>query len=291
MNGKILNKKWFTLFLLPALTLYLIFVLLPIVWASIYSLQDWDGIGAMNFIGLQNYFKLFTDDPIFWQALVNTLVLMGISLVLIPAGLIMAIWLNTKIMLKSFFKTVIFLPLVMPSVVLGILWAQIYNPISGLLNSALVAFGLPHLQRAWLGEPETALLAILVVVLWQSIGFYVIVYLAGLQNIPEEMIEAAKIDGATDSVITLQIIIPLLSNLIKFTLIFNIITSLKYFDLVFIMTRGQPDHASEVVATHMYNQAFDLYNYGYASAIAFTLFMACVFLSFVLNRVFRRYEY
>ena len=291
MNGKILNKKWFTLFLLPALTLYLIFVLLPIVWASIYSLQDWDGIGAMNFIGLQNYFELLTDDPIFWQSLANTLVLMGTSLVLIPAGLIMAIWLNTKIMLKSFFKTVIFLPLVMPSVVLGILWAQIYNPISGLLNSALVAFGLPQLQRAWLGEPETALLAILVVVLWQSIGFYVIVYLAGLQNIPEEMIEAAKIDGATDRVITLQIIIPLLSNLIKFTLIFNIITSLKYFDLVFIMTRGQPDHASEVVATHMYNQAFDLYNYGYASAIAFTLFIACVFLSFVLNRVFRRYDY
>lgn len=275
----LLNRRAFWFFLAPAVILYSVFVMLPIIQSSFFSFHQWDGIGGMTFIGLGNYQRMLLEDQLFYKAAGNTFRLLLFSLLQLPLGLAFAVWLAKKRPGHSFFKTVIFMPVVVPTVVLGILWSQIYNPISGPLNSGLSALGLSGWCRAWLGEPATALPSIVLVVVWQMVGFYMVVYLAGIQGISSEVLEAAAIDGASSRQITARIIVPMLSNTIGFTLIFNIITSLRYFDLIYVMTRGGPNHTTEVIATYMFHEAFNVYHYGYASAIAFVLFGASLLVS------------
>lgn len=261
-------------FLLPALAVYAAFVLVPIVTSFFFSTLDWQGVGKQyTFVGLRNFRELL-GDPVFWKSLRNNLTLVVASLgTQLPLGLGLALLLNTPIRGVRLFRTIYFLPLLMSTVAVGILWTSIYNPAFGVLNSLLAAVGLGHWQRGWLGEESTALWAVIATICWQFTPFYMILFRAALMNIPEELYEAARIDGCAGWQLFRYITVPLLRGTIRTAALLSLIGSLKYFDLVFIMTGGGPNHATELMATYMYSQAFWRFRMGYASAIAVMLFL------------------
>lgn len=262
------------MFLLPALTVYSLFVVVPIITSFVLSTLDWQGVGNdFTFVGVRNFRELLSD-PMFWQSLRNNLTLVVASVgTQLPLGLGLALILNAPIRGVRLFRTVYFLPMLMSTVAIGILWSFIYNPSFGVLNILLNGIGLGHMQRGWLGEQSTALWAVIATICWQFTPFYMILFRAGLMNIPDELYEAARLDGCTGWQLFRYITVPLLRGTIRTAALLALIGSLKYFDLVFIMTGGGPDGATELMATYMYNQAFWRFRMGYANAIAVTLFL------------------
>ncbi|MEK3885020.1 sugar ABC transporter permease [Paenibacillus sp. PL2-23] len=284
-------KGWINriVFMSPAMLIYLIFMIIPIIYSFYYSIFQWDGVSDKEFIGFDNYFNL-TKDAVIYKTLMNSGLLTFWALVIqLPVGLLLAVLLSRQIKRGiRFFKTVFFLPVVLSTSVVGVLWGLIYDPNVGLLNQVLSAVGLDEWTRVWLGETESALNSIIAVVSWQYIGFYMVVYYAALQNVPDDVLEAAKIDGASEYRLLFQIKIPLIWHVINFTIIYCIVNSLKYFDLIYIMTNGGPNGSSEVIASYMFKQAFRFYDFGYASTISIFLFLLGVLLAIVLNKLFRR---
>lgn len=261
------------LFLAPALLVYLLYAIYPIGQTFVYSLRDWSGIGEGTYIGLANYQEAL-QDSIFWRALRNNLVLVVASIIIqLPISLALALLLSTRFLGWRFVRAIYFFPLLLSTVAIGLVWIQIYNPSFGLLNGALDAIGLGNLQRAWLGNEATALPAIIVAVCWQYIPFYMVLFIAGLTTIPTELYEAAKIDGSGKWESFRHITLPLLRPIIRTAAILSLIGSLKFFDLVWVMTGGGPNRASELMATYMYERAFFTFRMGYGSAIATLLFI------------------
>lgn len=261
-------------FVLPALTLYLIFVILPIFQSLYFSFFRWEGVGPLDqFIGLANFRKLLSD-PIFWQSLFHNFILVIASLITeLPLALILAILLTGKTRGKGFFRTVFFAPMVISTVASGYLWRWIYNPIFGLLNGVLNGLGLGTLARGWLGDSSLVLMCIIVAIIWRHTGFYMVLFMAAIEGIPEELYEAAQIDGASSWQLTRYITVPLLAGPMKIAAILVMVGSIKYFDLIWVMTHGGPGHASELVATYMYKQTFQYWRMGYGASLASTLFL------------------
>lgn len=276
------------LFVSPAFLIYLVFMIVPIILSFRYSFYEWNGIGDKVFSGLDNYLDLFKD-KILAISIKNSLLLTFWAVTIqLPLGLFFAVILTNSIRFKKFFQTVFFMPVVLSTAVLGILWTQIYDPNIGLLNQFLHLIGLGRWTHVWLGEVRYALGSIIAVVGWQYIGFYMVIYYAALQNIPEELLEAAKMDGANQWYVLTKILIPLIWHVISFTIIFAVVGSLKYFDLIYIMTGGAPNHTSEVIASYMVKQAFQYFDFGYASTISVVLFLLGVSFALGLNRVIKR---
>ena len=260
-------------FLLPSLIIYSIFVLWPIANSFYFSTLDWDGISPATQVGLDNYRALISDG-VAWQALWHNTVLVLASLIFqLPLGLALALVLLAPIRGTHLLRTVYFLPLLMSTVAIGILWSFIYNPTFGAANRVLEAIGLGALQQAWLGDPTTALPALVVVICWQFIPFYMILYRAGLTSIPGEVNEAAALDGASGGQRFRHVTVPLLRGTTRSAVLLSVIGALKYFDLIWVMTGGGPGRSTEVLATYMYSEAFSRNNYGYGSALAVVLFM------------------
>lgn len=261
-------------FIGPALLVYCIFVLYPIFSTFYYSLFEWSGIeSGATFAGLSNYLNILSDN-VFWMSLKNNLLLVVASLLTqLPLGLLLALLLFAPIRGVRLFRTVYFLPLLMSSVAVGILWIYIYEPNQGILNRTLDLIGLSFLKSSWLGSEETAFWAVVATICWQFTPFYMILFRAALVGIPEEIYESASIDGAGAWQKFRHITLPLLLPTIITSSILSIIGSLKYFDLIFVMTGGGPNNATELMATYMYKQAFSYFNMGYASTIAFVMFL------------------
>ena len=261
-------------FIGPALLVYAVFVLYPIFSTFYYSLFDWSGIdNSATFSGLSNYIGILSDD-VFWLSLKNNLLLVVASLLTqLPLGLILALLLFSPIRGLRLFRTVYFLPLLMSSVAVGILWIYIYDPNQGILNRTLDLVGLSFLKSSWLGSEETAFWSVVATVCWQFTPFYMILFRAALVGIPEEIYESASIDGAGPWKKFRHITLPLLLPTIITSSILSIIGSLKYFDLIFVMTGGGPNNSTELMATYMYKQAFSYFNMGYASTISFAMFL------------------
>ncbi|MBO2531943.1 raffinose/stachyose/melibiose transport system permease protein [Planifilum fulgidum] len=261
-------------FIGPALLVYCIFVLYPIFSTFYYSLFEWSGIeSGATFAGLSNYLNILSDN-VFWMSLENNLLLVVASLLTqLPLGLLLALLLFAPIRGVRLFRTVYFLPLLMSSVAVGILWIYIYEPNQGILNRTLDLIGLSFLKSSWLGSEETAFWAVVATICWQFTPFYMILFRAALVGIPEEIYESASIDGAGAWQKFRHITLPLLLPTIITSSILSIIGSLKYFDLIFVMTGGGPNNATELMATYMYKQAFSYFNMGYASTIAFVMFL------------------
>lgn len=261
-------------FIGPALLVYAVFVLYPIFSTIYYSLFDWSGIDSgATFAGLSNYIGILSDD-VFWLSLKNNLLLVVASLLTqLPLGLILALLLFSPIRGLRLFRTVYFLPLLMSSVAVGILWIYIYDPNQGILNRTLDLVGLSFLKSSWLGSEETAFWSVVATVCWQFTPFYMILFRAALVGIPEEIYESASIDGAGAWKKFRHITLPLLLPTIITSSILSIIGSLKYFDLIFVMTGGGPNNSTELMATYMYKQAFSYFNMGYASTISFAMFL------------------
>ncbi len=274
------NVLTISLFIAPALIVYIVYVLYPIVSTFIYSLYDWDGSSAGTFVGLHNYLNLL-GDSIFWTSLTNnTWVVLTSVFVQIPLGLIMALMLFAPIKGIRFFSSVYFFPFLMSTVAIGLLWVFMYDPINGVINKFINLFGFENI--AWLSEANTALIAVLIVVVWQFAPFYMILFKAAIVGIPEELYEAANIDGANALRKFFHITLPLLMPTIVSSSILAIVGSLKAFDIFYVMTGGGPNHGTELLGTYMFKQAFINFNMGYASAIAFVMFFIALVVTILI---------
>lgn len=281
---KVMSNKWIiALYVLPSLLLILAIVYIPIVLTGYYGLNKWNGIGAMNFIGLDNYQALIKD-KLFWNSAGHSLLLAvfsGISLILY---LIIAMVLSAKLKAVNLFRKIYLIPMLLSSVAIAQLWLKIFHPTNGILNSLLESIGFAN-PPAWLAEPSIVLFALFIPILWQYAGFYILIYYAALKNIPASLEEAAKIDGANALQIAYKIKLPLAMEVIKVTIVLAVVGSLKYFDLIYVMTDGGPNGSSEVMASYMYHQAFRAYDFGYGSAIGFFLLVICLIVTWIIRKL------
>lgn len=279
-------------FLAPAIILYAVFVLWPYGQSFYTSLTQWSGLSPnKTFIGLANFDKL-VHDPQFWNALRHN----GIMLVVLPLITIALALLFAALFTQGgqavpgadFYRVVFFFPQVMAVAIIGILWSFVFNPNAGLLNGFLRATGLGAFQRTWLGDPNTALGAVAAVVIWQAVGFYMVLFIAGMQAIPTSFYEAAIIDGATRWTMFWRITLPLLWDNLQVALVYIGIAALDLFTIVQVMTEGGPNQSSEVVAHYLYTTAFQYGQFGYATAIGVALLFLTLVLSLLTFTVTRR---
>ncbi|MEM5010478.1 sugar ABC transporter permease [Niallia taxi] len=277
------NKLAICLYVLPALILVLVLIYIPIVLTGYYGLMDWNGIGAMKFIGLDNYVQLIKD-KMFWNSTYHSVLLALFSAISLIFYLVISIILASRIKGANLLRKIYLIPMLLSSVAIAQLWLKIFDPTNGMLNKLLELFGMEN-TPTWLADPNLVLIAIFVPIIWQYAGFYIIIYYAALKNVPEEVIEAARIDGATPLQIAYRIKLPLISGVIKVTIVLAIVGSLKYFDLIYVMTGGGPNGSSEVIASYMYKEAFKTYNFGYGSAIGFALLIICLIMTWVIQKL------
>ncbi len=260
-------------FLLPALVIYAVFALYPMVDGLWLSFFDWDGVSAdRNWVGLENYVQIFTQDPVFWRAVQNSLIWVTLSLIIPTAiGLAFAVALDQKLRGRNAFRAALYLPAVIASIAVATMWSWMYNPIFGLVNAAMEALGLEWLIQDWLGDPDIALFSILVAYSWQATGAAMVLFLAGLQNVPTELREAARVDGANRRQVFRAVTFPALMPTFVVVTVLSIISSLKVFDLVYGMTLGGPAQSTQVLALWSYTQSFGLHDYGNGMAVAMVL--------------------
>ncbi len=273
----ILNTEKYAawLFILPAVTGILIFIIIPIFFSFGLSFARWDLLNPMQFAGLDNYKEILTE-PLFGKILLNTVVFAFSTSVLgVIIPIILAVILNSKIRGSEFFKTAYFLPFITPMIVIGIVWQWIFDPNIGLLNKVL------HLHINWLYDPHWAMPALIIVSVWKLIGYNMIIFLASLSGISNSMFEAAKIDGANPFETFLYVTIPLLSPTIFFVVIITAVSSFQIFDLIYLMTQGGPLDSTNVLVYAIYKNAFEYFNAGKASAIAYVLFVIILILTLI----------
>ncbi|MGN7760061.1 carbohydrate ABC transporter permease [Paenibacillus sp. 22594] len=279
-------------FVLPCLFLYVCLVFIPILVSLYTGLLKWDGLTSATFVGFGNFKDMFFNDPVFWPSVRRTLLYAVASMLEIPLCLGMAILLNRYVKKGNTLVSIYFTPVILSVVIIGQLWKTIYNPASmgGMLNGVLISLGLDSWTHNWLTEPKIAMFALYLVSLWQFFGYHLLIQYTGVQNIPDELYEAAKIDGAdgfkADRYITLPLIVPIF----KISIVLAFIGSLQAFDLVMVMTAGGPAHATDVISTHMYNSSFMSLKYGYGSAIASFLVVVCLVFTGFINTIFNRIE-
>ncbi|MCM3784664.1 sugar ABC transporter permease [Neobacillus mesonae] len=283
MDKVMSNKKMIALYVLPSLLLILALVYIPILLTGYYGLHEWNGIGAMKFIGLDNYKELL-QDSVFWSSAWHSLLLAffsGLSLIIYLA---VAMVVAGRIKGANLFRKIYLVPMLLSSVAIAQLWLRMYHPTNGVINSFLTSIGFDD-PPAWLAEPSLVLIALFIPILWQYAGFYILIYYSALKNIPTSLEEAAKIDGATGIQIALRIKLPLIMEVIKVTIVLSLVGSLKYFDLIYVMTGGGPNGSSEVMASYMYSEAFKSYDFGYGSAIGFFLLIICLVVTWIIRKL------
>ncbi len=279
------------LFLLPALILYAVFMLYPFFQSIYLSLTDWDGAQPVkNFIGLANYGEAL-HDPLVWSSLGHNLiwVVFGTA-VPILIGLLLAVLLQRRPRGFMLFRTVYFMPQILSPVIIGIIWGWIYNPLFGILNSALTFVGLGSFASGWLGDPGLALYAVLAAAIWAETGFVFVIFLAGLQNISTGLLEAALIDGANAWQQFWHVTLPGLRQVLTTVTVMLLIGGFSVFDLIFVMTGGGPANSTDVIATYTYEQAFTLNRVGYAATLSLILTAISLTASIIFIRVRERGE-
>lgn len=287
------DKLIIFLFLLPSISIFLIFVIYPIIQSIYYSLFNWKGLGpAVDFVALDNYKRILTD-RVFILALRNGIIIVVLSLVLqLPVSLLLAVMVGRDLPGRAFFRSIFFMPYVFSEVIVAIMWLLLFNPDPerGFINALLVL--IPGVRsHAWLGDPNTVLMCIFVVLTWKYFGFHMLLYLTGLQNIPSEVEEAARIDGANRWQLLTRITIPLLGSTIRTSVYLSVLGSLQQFILVWIMTHGGPVNASEVMSTYMYRFGFVRFYFGYGSAVAIVMFLICLGFSLAYQRLAPQQDY
>lgn len=281
-----------SLFLMAAgpLAFYLIFVLWPLAQSSYYSLTRWNALSDPVFIGLDNFTRALSD-PNFIRAFQNTAIWLVVA-VTVPTilGLLLAVLLDRPLRGSRFYKSAFYMPITLSLVVVGQVWIWIYQPEWGLMNSVLSAVGLDDLTRAWLGDPATALVAVIVAWCWQQTALTLVLYLAALTTIPRDLLEAASIDGANGWQQFRRIIVPLLRPASVVVIALAVINTLKGFDIVFMLTKGGPFHMSTNLAMFMYEESFFKYQFGYGAAIAVALFILAAIVIVIYFRQVRAAE-
>jgi raffinose/stachyose/melibiose transport system permease protein len=281
-------------FLLPAFILFFIFLVYPLIRSIYFSQFNWKGFGsAVDYIGLDNFKRILTD-KIFMKAVLNCLLLVVLSLAIqLPLSLALAIMVGRDLPGRAFFRAIFFMPYVLSEVITAIIWLGLFNPDPqrGFINAVLILF--PGVQaQAFLGNTNMVLACVFIVLTWKYFGLHMLLYLAGLQNIPKELEEAALIDGANRWQMVRNVTIPLLGGTIGTTIYLSVLGSLTQFNLIWIMTKGGPVNASESMATYMYRFGFIRFWYGYGSAVALVMLLICLVFSLIYNyRLSRQPDY
>ncbi|MGG7449716.1 carbohydrate ABC transporter permease [Plantibacter auratus] len=275
-------------FVVPALAMYAVIVLWPNLQGFFYSFTDWDGLGSTwSFQGVQNFIGAL-QDPGTLRAIGNTFLITVIVTVLQNVvGLLLALGLNTQVKSRYVLRLVFFLPVVLTPIVAGFLWKYLLSP-TGTVNGALDAIGLGALKQDWLGDPSIAIFSICAAIIWQGAGYSMVIYLAGLQGVPEETLEAAAIDGAGSFRRTTSIVIPLINGAIVVNVLLTLISTLKQFDTVFAMTKGGPAGSTETMATIVYKTAFTYLQYPTALAQGVILTIVVGVIAFAQFRITQR---
>ncbi|WP_233549952.1 carbohydrate ABC transporter permease [Cellulomonas rhizosphaerae] len=277
-------------FVAPALLVFLFFVVWPIIKAVQFSVYRWKGYGPLvDFVGLKNYASVLQND-VFTGAFTHNIIIVVLSILIqLPLGLAIALLLNRKMWGQGVLRTIIFVPYVLAEVIAGVVWFQLLQPQYGVIDTILSAVGISGPEEGWLGTPDVALYTVIAVLTWKYLGLAVILFLAGLQGVPEELYEAAQIDGATWWQVQRKITIPLLGPTVRTWAFLSMIGSLQLFDMVWILTQGGPANATTTMATFLVNEGTKRSNYGIASAASVILFvvalvMALLYQFFILRR-------
>ena len=280
------------LFLLPAIVLFFLFVIYPIFQSVYYSLFNWKGFGpAVDFVGLDN-FKNILKDQVFMIALRNGFLIIALSLLAqLPLSLALAVLVGRDLPGRVIFRTIFFLPYVLSEVIAALMWLFILNPDPerGFINAVIVFLGGD--SQAWLGNTDLVLLAIFAALTWKYFGYHMLLFMTGLQNIPAEIEESGRIDGANSIQNFFYITLPLLSSTIRTSVYLSVLGSIQQFILVWIMTKGGPVNASETMATYMYRFGFVRFQLGYGSAVAIYMFLLCLIFSLIYQRLTRQPDY
>jgi raffinose/stachyose/melibiose transport system permease protein len=266
------------LLLAPAVIVYGIFAFYPMLDVVRLSFLHWNGLTPTSqFAGLDNYRQIFTIDPVFWTALRNTLVWTVLSLIVPPlVGFLLALTLNQPILTRVLLRAVFYLPVIIAPIAVATIWRWMYDPFFGLFNQLLAGWGSPDLIQDWLGDRKIALLSIFVASVWQTAGFSMVLFLAGLQNVSQTLVEAARIDGAGRWMVFRHVTLPALRPTLTVVLILSVINSLKAFDIVYGMTGGGPAQSTQMLAMWSYTQALQLGNFGNGSAISVVLLLVTI---------------
>lgn len=286
-----LSKKRYKIGLvLPTLIVYSVFIILPIGIAVWYSFTKYSGIGKATFVGLENYMRLFKD-KVFWVSLKNTMIIFVLAFVLLlTISFLIALLLNNKLKGTDFAKALIFSPAIIAPIIVGIIWVYILDPNVGIINSILDALHLDFLKQKWIGGETLSPYSIAFIYFWQQLGYLVTIFIAGLKMIPEEVLEAVKIDGASTMQKIRYVIIPMMRSTISTVAVLIITGVFKIFEIVQQTTGGGPNHLSETLVTYSYSTTFTSGNYGYGMSLATVTFVLSLIITGIYSFLTRERE-
>jgi raffinose/stachyose/melibiose transport system permease protein len=261
--------------LVPALAIYAVFALYPMLNVVILSFQKWNGLDPQRqFVGLANYSAIFTRDPVFWVAFRNTVIWTMMSLIFPPmVGLLLALSLNQKIFGRNGLRAIFYLPVIIAPIAVATMWKWMYDPFFGLFSQLLTSWGMQGWIKDWLGNRDIALYSVFVAYLWQTVGFSMVLFLAGLQNVSQTLVEAARIDGAGRWKVFKHVTLPALRPTITIVLVLSVISSLKAFDIVYGLTGGGPAQSTQMLALWAFTQAMQIFDFGRGAAISVVLLL------------------
>lgn len=291
MNNTLQSQlRWGRIFLLPAFTVYIAFLVIPLLSSFVLSFFSWDGLSRMEFIGIGNFVKILSDGT-FWNSIANNLIyamytiIFGNLIALTLALLLEGAGGNKGLRGRELFRFLLFSQFILSWVVVGFLWKRILNPFDGLLNVFLRTIGLDSLTANWLGDPATAMASVSIASIWRGFGFGLIIYSAGIRNIPVQLMEAARIDGADKWQISSGITLPLLRPLISIVVMLNLIDSFRVIDPFLVMTTSNPIKSVQVLGVYLYKTGFDYYKLGYSSSMAVFMFIIVTLGSLIYFRL------
>ena len=290
MNKAFSNKRSIVLFMTPAALVFLAVMIIPIFATGYYSTLEWDGIGDATFVGIKNYISLLLDNKYeFWQSVGHSFIVLFLSVfVQETIAMVLALILAKGVKGESFFRTAFLIPMVESTVVIAQLFLKIYNPNSGLLNTMLESLGLGRWANEWLGDPKIAIWAVFIPLIWQYIGYHMLLFYGAIKSLSTDILEAARIDGANYFQISTRIILPLIVPMIETCVVLAVVGSLKTFDFVYVMTNGGPVGATEVPSTIMYDLLINRSVYGEGSAAAVFIVVECLLFTVVLRYAFKK---
>ena len=271
-------------FVAPSLLIFVIYRILPLAWNLVLSFQAWSPLYPPSWVGWDNYDEMLRDDDVFWQALWNTLIFLAAQPVAIVLALGVALLVNSDLKGASVYRTIVFLSYPLMTVAVAIIWRWMFNERGGLINYALRQLGIVEQPIAFLDSFAWALPSTIVANTWQVLGFFMIVLLAGLQNIPPHLYEAARVDGAPAYARFWRVTLPMLRPSLFLCVVIGFLNSFSAFDLVYVMTNGGPGHATELLITYIYKQAFNATRFDYAAALTVAQFALLLLLTWIAHR-------
>jgi raffinose/stachyose/melibiose transport system permease protein len=290
MKGLFSNRLVIAALALPAIAIIVFAMIIPIGFSAYYSFTDWAGFGKYRMIGAENYVTILTQDPVFWRSLLNALILMLATVFLQnPVAFALAALLaHISERFSRSMRTIYFIPAALSLVVIAKLWVSIFNPTYGILNKVLGFIGLGELSTSWLSNPHTALGAVIWIIVWQGFGWALLFYYTGLMTVPDEIEEAARVDGAGWFATYTKIIIPYLFPVISAVIVIDVISSLKQMELIFLSTEGGPGQLTQFIAVYLYQKAFVAGQYGYGNALSVLFVVIAICLTIMVQRLLRQ---